>query len=636
MAIGLRSTCVAACLQSCFWLCLGNEPWEWAGVFDFPEPAHYIWSAARGAQGQYADPRMKMVFVATSAASSEGLHDAEARAETLWNGAVTDVDAGDEVEATDAAYRLVFDQRTWVSNFEIHVDTPGAYAIFTEHSPLEFENGFHFLKTETGADVEAAVEEGGGHGHGHGEEEHADEEHADEHCPWAEPWEWAGVFELGDVGHYTWSASRGSGGSYADAEMRIIVLPAANSSEEGLEAAAANAHALWESGTTTQKSAGDELQVGGSYTLNFDDHSWVSHFLLQVTAPGAVAIFAQHLPTEFEKDFHYFKTSAGEDVEPAMQVSVAMCSDGVASEATEQSNTGLWGAVLAGSFLTTVPALLGVLFVVQDMASKAKSALQSASPFINSFASGVIFAAAIFLLLPEALHLAGSGHADEVVGTWTWGACVLGGWLSCSVITSLCLALEGNGEAPVAASVEDADPEKMPKASNALALALPVLLGDFFHNFTDGLVLGVAFKVCGAAFGWELVAVTIAHEAPQEIADLIILILDARVRWYWATLANYLSSTSTVIGAIITYGASVGANAHGRMLAYGAGFYLYVAITELGSLSRPAGLTRPQLLIHFTGRALAFTLGCIVIGLVLLGHDHCSAAPDDEHHDHNH
>jgi len=618
--------------------CLASDPWEWSGVYDFPAATHLVWSAARNAQGSYAEPNMKLVVVQASAASSAGLHAAESAATSIWNGgSEVNVTSSVHIEAgpaVTAGYRLHFDTRTWVTHFEFHVNAPGAYAVFTEHMPHEFENGFHFFRTETGVDVEAVAEEGGsGHGGGHGSTATAPAVP----CPWTEAWEWTGVFSLPASGWYTWNAARQASGSYADATMKLVIVAAANNTAEGLAASEPAAHALY-AGTAIAANSGTVLQMGTAYTLTFDDHSWTSHFFLQASAAGAVAFYAQHLPIEFEKEFHYLKDASGTDIEPGAQMSVADCSS-TAGTTTPTGTGGSWGEVLGGSFITCLPTLLGMFFILRAKSDQLKSVLEKAMSVVSSFASGVIFAAAVFLLLPEALHLAGSGH-EEVVGTWTWGTAILAGWFSCYLITGISTVIgEKFGER--AAKQQVADPENVPAPTilSTFSVVGPVLLGDFFHNFSDGLVIGVAFKVCGGSFGWELVGVTVAHEIPQEIADLMILILDAKVEWHWATLANFLCSLSTVIGAIITFSADVGSNQEGIILAYGAGVYIFVAITELaGHILHPKSSNGP-LMVQFAQQFLAFIVGAVLIGLVLLNHKHCAApvapgspAPVGGHH----
>eukprot|EP00971_Amphidinium_carterae_P264322 5243318-Amphidinium_carterae.2 len=103
------------------------------------------------------------------------------------------------------------------------------------------------------------------------------------------------------------------------------------------------------------------------------------------------------------------------------------------------------------------------------------------------------------------------------------------------------------------------------------AVAAPVLVGDLMHNLVDGMSIGIAASLCSKSFVWTLALTTIAHEAPQEVADFSIFISKAGMKWWEAVLANFSSSLSTVIGAMLTYDAEVTSKTQGVLLAFGAG-----------------------------------------------------------------
>jgi len=167
---------------------------------------------------------------------------------------------------------------------------------------------------------------------------------------------------------------------------------------------------------------------------------------------------------------------------------------------------------------------------------------------------------------------------------------------------------------------------------NWRAIAMVVFFGDLFHNFSDGLVIGTAFKNCSDSFAWKLIGGTFGHELPQEMADIVVLMTRAGFKVHWALAFNFLSSLSTLIGALITYGTDVGMNGEGCILAYGAGVYLFLAVTELGPNVVELGKVG---LVHSVIRLVPFVLGCVAMGLVLLGHEHCVPEGDGAgHHAH--
>jgi ABC-type Zn uptake system ZnuABC Zn-binding protein ZnuA len=139
----------------------GEHPFEWAGAFKL-EPGVYRWSFAK-VDGAYADPAMKMLFMASAAE-----HPIEATEEKA--AALFEKDAGALAHGgrlrPGVVHALQFDAERDISAFEIKIDKEGTYVFFTEHMPYEFEAKEHFLKTAAGDDVEPIAEEPA-HGHGH-------------------------------------------------------------------------------------------------------------------------------------------------------------------------------------------------------------------------------------------------------------------------------------------------------------------------------------------------------------------------------------------------------------------------------------------------------------------------------------
>jgi zinc transporter ZupT len=272
-----------------------------------------------------------------------------------------------------------------------------------------------------------------------------------------------------------------------------------------------------------------------------------------------------------------------------------------------------------------LPTLVGIILVGMLCVEKLKGLLSEEGTFqssLHSFASGVIFAAAVFLLLPEGLYLITVGKT-EAGGAGAWGTAILAGWTFCVLIKHFCQLVMGESTTSVVPTTNgetDQEPQKV-KGTSWL-VSFPILFGDMFHNFSDGLVLGVAFKTCGASFGWKIAGVTVLHEIPQELSDFAVLITKGRMAWPMALTLNFVSGLSTVVGAIITYSIDVSSGVEGALLAAGAGVYLYVAMTDLG----PAvGELMGDRALGAVARLLSFAVGATLIGLVLLDHEHCYA-----------
>ena len=183
-------------------------PFEWAGIFELSDSTHnWNMQAVAGEDGTlvYADPSMRVVVIPTQSPNEPIMHSLEGS-------------AGDMIEGDSCI--ILEDGGTMTpiaengSCFELHVglgddsswtmDTQGmaGFAVFTAHSPYEFERDMHYLQDSAGADVEPIAEESsgshdhdhGGHGDDHGDEgeseiEAGEDEEAFDYDPhsWLDP-----------------------------------------------------------------------------------------------------------------------------------------------------------------------------------------------------------------------------------------------------------------------------------------------------------------------------------------------------------------------------------------------------------------------------------------------------------------
>jgi hypothetical protein len=96
-------------------------------------------------------------------ADQDGIEHAEESAEALWgNTSATEVAPGGVVPLGAWAH-LELDEESWMSQFRIRSGSAGAYAVFADHPPTEFENGFRYFKDKQGNDIEPAAEKAGDH-----------------------------------------------------------------------------------------------------------------------------------------------------------------------------------------------------------------------------------------------------------------------------------------------------------------------------------------------------------------------------------------------------------------------------------------------------------------------------------------
>jgi zinc and cadmium transporter len=191
-------------------------------------------------------------------------------------------------------------------------------------------------------------------------------------------------------------------------------------------------------------------------------------------------------------------------------------------------------------------------------------------PHLVSFATGALLSAALLGLLPHAVESAGLSEAHTV------GLALLIGLLIFFVLEKLvlwrhCHQEVCEGHVPHAHAHDN---------GRAAASASLILIGDGFHNLLDGVLIAAAFMT-DLHLGIVTAVAVFAHEIPQEVGDLAILLHSGMSRWRALTL-NLLTSVTSVFGGIAAYFAL------GRLnhvlpyaIAIAASSFLYIAVADL-------------------------------------------------------
>ena len=177
---------------------------------------------------------------------------------------------------------------------------------------FHLEEGEHVLEFES-EDMHdfnmVALKMPGGHAHHHHDHGHG-----------AGPFEWAGIFSMDDATH-TWSMQKVDG-AYADPTMRLVLIPTDSPTEETMHSLEGGVEALIAGDSCTIVEDGEMMSsldsAGSCYELpvgSGDD----STFTIDTDGISGLAMYAQHVPTEFERDQHYLHDSAGNPIEPIAQ-----------------------------------------------------------------------------------------------------------------------------------------------------------------------------------------------------------------------------------------------------------------------------------------------------------------------------
>jgi zinc and cadmium transporter len=176
-------------------------------------------------------------------------------------------------------------------------------------------------------------------------------------------------------------------------------------------------------------------------------------------------------------------------------------------------------------------------------------------PWLVSYAVGTLLGVALLVLLPEALaHLS----PKTVLGS------LLAGIMLFFVLEKLVLWRHCH--------THDCE---------AHGLAAPmVIIGDAFHNFLDGVVIGTAVRT-SIPLGVSTALAVATHEIPQELGDFAVLLSSGYSRRK-ALLLNIASGGSAVVGAVLAVFALEWLPQLSQyILSVAAAGFLYVAMADL-------------------------------------------------------
>ena len=176
-------------------------------------------------------------------------------------------------------------------------------------------------------------------------------------------------------------------------------------------------------------------------------------------------------------------------------------------------------------------------------------------PWLVSYAVGTLLGVALLVLLPEALaHLS----ARAVLSS------LLAGIMLFFLLEKLVLWRHCH--------THDCE---------AHGMAAPmVIIGDAFHNFLDGVIIGTAVRT-SIPLGVSTALAVATHEIPQELGDMAIL-LHAGYSRRKALILNLMSGASAVLGAIVAVLALDWVPQISQyVLSVSAAGFLYVAMADL-------------------------------------------------------
>lgn len=171
------------------------------------------------------------------------------------------------------------------------------------------------------------------------------------------------------------------------------------------------------------------------------------------------------------------------------------------------------------------------------------------------FAAGVLVTVALVGLLPEVVHEIGDKGFLVVLITF-FGAYLF---------------------EQFACELHHHDHDHKGEVECATSVPL-VIMGDTIHNFIDGVAIAAAYLV-NPGLGLVAAVSTLLHEIPHEIGDFGIL-LKAGWKKRKILAINLMSSSFTVVGALMVYFMNPDKEVIGVLLAVAAGMFLYLGASD--------------------------------------------------------
>ncbi len=207
--------------------------------------------------------------------------------------------------------------------------------------------------------------------------------------------------------------------------------------------------------------------------------------------------------------------------------------------------------------------------------------------------AGLLLTVAFTHLLPEAFE----SSANPVAIGWL----LLGGILGLFLLEKVALIHHTHhheGDAHHHAHGHD--------AREARRGGWPVLIGDTFHNFGDGVLIAAAF-IADFQLGVAATVAVLAHEVPHEIGDFMIL-LNAGFTRRKAFVFNLAAGFAAVLGGVIGYFVLETLQ---RMLPYAlalaAASFIYIALSDL----------LPEMMRRTSLRRSLPEVGLVLVGVVI-------------------
>lgn len=257
--------------------------------------------------------------------------------------------------------------------------------------------------------------------------------------------------------------------------------------------------------------------------------------------------------------------------------------------------------VFLSIFCVSLASFAGLAFL-----SFKESVLKVLLPYLVSFAVGALFANVFLHLLPEMIETSSDIHTGFILVL----AGIIGSFLLERIIHwHHCHNLG---------------------CSHKQSIGTMMLIGDGFHNITDGILIASSFLVSTEAGIATTIAIVI-HEIPQEIGDFAVMLHSGWSRQK-ALLANFASAlTAFVGGALVVFANQHLSGLETVLVPLVAGNFLYIAGSDLVPAlhkERHLGKSLLQAAIMISGIMLMYN----ILGIREHGHTQGEVGHEGELH----
>ena len=368
------------------------------------------------------------------------------------------------------------------------------------------------------------------------------------------PWEFASLYHLqgpkvdsttvkGDTtSEYTFLFYKQKG-KYADATFDVSFGINSVEGTAGIEKAEPSAITLWKTNATVVNANDNTfLSKDIKYQLKFDNDNAVSSYRFKFDKTESAAptgtgtscggdchfiFFFQHFPSEF--DLHLFDANGNEIMPEATEPATAGKTKKSPIVYANYAENG--GEAVFASILVAFCTLLGILTVLPccNVGPEKKNCMDGSNFFMvlaSAFAAGTLFSTTVMLILPEGVRMVDGamGWSNEAMNNFVIGICLFSGFFLGALIDVFSHFMGGN---PGDANTSSADKEIEMQNKNAVEegkvgtndvglekkgmfaitpnkwgrIVGTIIVGDFMHNFVDGIAIGVAFLGCNTTGG---------------------------------------------------------------------------------------------------------------------------------------